>query len=169
LAPVAANTVFTFWESSEFVSRDQRPTCNSGDLVRIEVTYNFQACFMAEIENTEEEENGLVCKQCSSDFMKYEQAISPCLADNDELKQVYTVEYNEWITACPCYIAGRNGKPDCAGCVLCCKPLCVALCAQMCVRDVCACAPAARVVSLRASLGRPPARFFHCHSFPVRA
>ena len=87
-ALVNANSVFTFWESSEFIGRDQRPTCESGDLVRIEDTYNFQACFTAEIENTEEEEDGVVCTQCSSFFQKYEQAISPCLADNDDLKQV---------------------------------------------------------------------------------
>lgn len=118
MVPVASNTVFTFWESSEFVARDQKPTCNSGDLVRIEDTYNFQACFTAEIEHTEEEENGVVCVRCSSYFQKYEQAISPCLADNDDLKEVYTDEYNEWVTTCPCYIAGRDGKPDCTGCVL---------------------------------------------------
>ena len=116
--PVASNTVFTFWESSEFVARDQKPTCNSGDLVRIEDTYNFQACFTAEIEHTEEEENGVVCVRCSSYFQKYEQAISPCLADNDDLKQVYTDEYNEWVTTCPCYIAGKDGKPDCTGFVV---------------------------------------------------
>ena len=109
-----ANTVFTFWESSEFISRDQKPTCESGDLVRIEDTYNFQACYEAEILNTEEgSEDGIVCIRCTPYFMKYEQAISPCLADNDDLKQTYTEEYNDWLDICPCYIAGRNEKPDC--------------------------------------------------------
>jgi len=113
-ARAVANTVFTFWESSEFISRDQKPTCDPGDLVRIQDTYNFQACYTAEIENTEEEEDGVVCVQCSSYFQKYQQAIEPCLADNDDLKEVYTEEFEDWKSICPCYIAGGvNQKPDC--------------------------------------------------------
>lgn len=111
---VSANSVFTFWEASEFIARDQKPTCESGDLVRIEDTYQFQACYEAEIVNTDTEEpNGVVCTRCTPFFMKYEQAISPCLADNDDLKEVYVEEYDQWVEICPCYIEGRNGKPEC--------------------------------------------------------
>ena len=110
---VVANTVFTFWEASEFIDRDERPSCESGDLVRIEDTYNFQACYEHELPLTEAEEDGRVCIRCASFFQKYEQAISPCLADNDDLKQVYTDEYNDWTELCPCYIEGKNGKPEC--------------------------------------------------------
>ena len=75
---------------------DEQPTCTGGDRVRVQRTIDYASC-----------KNSIdtPCKKCEMYRVRYELANRPCTERDDNFRERFELEEEQWLEECPCYPA----------------------------------------------------------------